>query len=244
MSDLQILPESRALTQAAAEQFVQLSGAAIAQRGWFSVALSGGSTPRPVYTLLATEPWAKRVGWSRIHVFWGDERCVPPDDAHSNYRLARETLLEHVPLPPANIHRIRGENDPALAALAYEQELRSVFRTASAPVFDLIWLGMGDNGHTASLFPGTAALHEQQRWVVPQYVEVGTMWRVTFTTVLINAAAHITFLVQGAGKAEMLWRVLKGPYQPEVLPAQLIQPTHGQLHWLVDAAAAGRVQEA
>ena len=244
MSDMQILPDSGGLYQAAAEQFVQLSTAAIAQRGWFAVALSGGSTPRPVYALLATEPWAKRVDWSRIHVFWGDERCVPPADSYSNYRLAHEALLDHVPLSPANIHRIHGEDDPALAALAYEQELQSVFRTASVPAFDLIWLGLGDNGHTASLFPGTAALHEQRRWVVPQYVEVGTLWRVTFTAVLINAAAHITFLVQGAGKAEMLWRVLKGLYQPEVLPAQLIQPTQGQLHWLVDAAAAARVQAA
>ena len=240
MSDLQILPDSNKLYQAAAEQFVQLSTAAIAQRGWFTVALAGGSTPRPVYALLATESLAQRVDWSRVQVFWSDERCVPPYAAHSNYRMAHEALLDHVPLPPVNIHRMHGEDDPALAALAYEQELQSVFRTTSVPVFDLIWLGIGDNGHTASLFPGTAALREQQRWVVPQYVEVGTLWRVTFTAVLINAAAHVTFLVQGAGKAEMLWRVLKGPYQPEVLPAQLIQPAQGQLHWLVDAAAAAR----
>ena len=176
-----------------------------------------------------------------MYIFFGDERCVPLDDARSNYRLARETLLDQVAVPPDNIHRIKGEIDPAQAALIYEQELQGLFRSRSLPAFDLICLGMGENGHTASLFPGTAALHERERWVVAQYVEVMQTWRVTFTAPLLNAARHIAFLVEGASKAEMLWRVLDGPYQPEVLPSQLIQPVSGQLHWLVDAAAASKL---
>jgi len=176
-----------------------------------------------------------------VHVFFSDERCVPPDDAASNYRMAREALLDHVPLPPGNVHRVRGDEDPALAALAYEQDLQGLFRAATAPAFDLICLGMGDDGHTASLFPGTAALREHERWVVAQYVAVARAWRVTFTPALINAARHILFLVEGAGKSETLWRVLEGPYQPDVLPAQLIQPLNGQTHWYVEAAAAAKI---
>ena len=183
-----------------------------------------------------------RIDWGKVHVFFSDERCVPPDDAASNYRMAREALLDHVPLPPGNVHRIRGEEDPALAALAYEQDLQGVFRTSVIPAFDLICLGMGDDGHTASLFPGTAALRERERWVVAQYVAVARTWRVTFTATLINAARHVLFLVEGAGKSETLWRVLAGPYQPDVLPAQLIQPISGEVHWLVDAAAAAKIQ--
>jgi 6-phosphogluconolactonase len=156
--------------------------------------------------------------------------------------MAREALLDQVPLPPSNIYRIHGEDDPAQAALAYGQEIQRFFRTATPPAFDLICLGMGDNGHTASLFPGTAALREQTRWVVPQYVEVMATWRVTFTTALINAARNVAFLVEGEGKTEMLWRVLEGPYDPDVLPSQLIQPSDGRLHWLVDAAAGAKVQ--
>jgi 6-phosphogluconolactonase len=239
---LQIFPDAQTLYTAAAEQFVARASEALAARGRFVVALSGGNSPRPVYQLLASDAYAARVDWSRVHIFFGDERCVPPDDARSNYRMGRETLLDRVPLPASNIHRVRGEADPFTAALAYEQELRAVFRTTTVPALDLILLGMGDNGHTASLFPGTAALREQTRWVVAQYVEVVNMWRITFTPPLLNAARSVTFLVEGAAKAEMLWRVLSGPYQPDVLPAQLIQPTHGQLQWLVDAAAAANLE--
>jgi 6-phosphogluconolactonase len=239
---VQISADASTLYTAAAEQFVARASDAIAARGRFVVALSGGNTPRPVYQLLAGDAYAARVDWSRVHIFFGDERCVPPDDARSNYHLVRETLLERVHIPASNIHRVRGEDDPFIAALAYEQELRALFRAEAVPALDLILLGMGDNGHTASLFPGAAALREPTRWVVAQYVEVVSMWRVTFTPPLINAARGITFLVEGAAKAEMLRRVLQGPYQPDVLPAQIIQPTHGQMHWLVDAAAAAKLE--
>jgi len=238
MHNLIVYPELQNFVDGAADFIVDRAEQAIGERGRFTIALSGGSTPRPIYARLASADYRERIDWARVHVFFGDECCVPPEDSGSNYLMARESLLDHVPLPPAQVHRIQGEIDPAQAALSYEQELQSVFRTASFPAFDLICLGLGDNGHTASLFPGTAALREQTRWVVPQYVEIMATWRVTLTAPLINTARQIAFLVEGAGKAEILGRVLNGPYQPDVLPAQLIQPMSGQVHWLVDAAAA------
>jgi 6-phosphogluconolactonase len=244
MHNLTVYPDSQSFVDGAADFIAGLAASAIAERGRFTIALSGGGTPRAIDARLATADYRDRVDWSRLQVFFSDERCVPPDDTRSNYRMAHEALLAHVPLPSDNLHRIRGEDDPAQAALSYGQELSEVFRTSSAPVFDLVCLGMGDNGHTASLFPGTAALREHVRWVVPQYVEVMGTWRVTFTTVLINAARHVAFLAEGAGKAEMLWRVLEGRYRPDELPSQLVQPVTGQLHWLVDAAAAARVKPA
>jgi 6-phosphogluconolactonase len=243
MPKLIVYPDLQSFVDGAADFIAACGAQAIADRGRFTIALAGGSTPRPIYARLASAGYRERLDWSRVHVFFGDERCVPASDTRSNYRLACDTLLDHVRLPPVNIHRMQGEIEPALAALSYEQELRSAFRLSSFPVFDLICLGLGDNGHTASLFPGTAALREQTRWVVAQYVEVVTAWRITFTAPLINAARHSAFLVEGAAKADVLARVLHGPYQPDVLPAQLVQPVSGQLHWLVDAEAAARVPE-
>ena len=241
MPDMTVLPDVDSLAETAARYFVDRAGEAIARGGRFAVALSGGSTPRAMFVRLAATPLREAVDWPRVHVFWGDERMVGPDDEASNFRMARETLLDAVNLPAANIHRIRGEDRPALAALACELDLRDFFRTPHVPVFDLVLLGLGDNGHTASLFPGTAALCEKERLAVAQYVEVVGQWRVTFTVPLINAAAHVAFLVAGAGKADVLQRVLHGPHEPEVLPAQLIQPMPGALLWLVDAAAAGHL---
>ncbi len=241
MPNLTIYPDNQSFVQGAADFIAELATRAIAERGRFTIALSGGSTPRPIYARLAGAEYRERIAWPQVHIFFGDERCVPLDDARSNYRMARETVFDQVPIPPDNIHRIKGEIDPALAALIYEQELQGLFRTRLLPAFDLICLGMGENGHTASLFPGTSVLHERERWVAAQYVEVMQTWRVTFTAPLINAARNVAFLVEGPGKAEMLWRVLAGPYQPDVLPSQLIQPVSGQLYWLVDAAAASKL---
>jgi 6-phosphogluconolactonase len=240
MNELRVHPDAAGLARAAAEHFVTLATAAIAAHGQFVVALSGGSTPRATYTLLANDELAARVDWPRVRVFWGDERCVPPDHAGSNYRMARETLLDHVPLPTRNVHRIQGELPPDQAATAYQAELEAVLGAGGR--FDLILLGMGEDGHTASLFPSTAALHEQTRWVVAQYVDKLSAWRVTLTPVAINAAAHVTFLVYGVGKAERLREVLDGPRQPDVLPAQIVRPTDGRLLWLADAAAAVHVR--
>jgi 6-phosphogluconolactonase len=241
MDKITVFPDNRSFVDGSAAFIASIAAEAIAERGRCVIALAGGSTPRPIYARLAVADHAPQIEWSGVHVFFGDERCVPPDDPQSNYRMAREALLDHVPLPQANVHRMRGEDDPALAALAYELDVQRLFRSAATPRFDLICLGMGDNGHTASLFPGTAALREQARWVLPQYVEVMHSWRLTLTVPLINAARHVAFLVEGAAKAETLWRVLEGPYEPDVLPAQLIQPIDGQLHWVVDASAATRL---
>jgi len=247
MAERQIIScrDSTDLSERAAEEFVRLARQAIQLAGRFTVALSGGSTPKALYTLLAAPGFAQRISWNRTHLFWGDERCVPPGDPASNYRLARESLLDHVPVPSANLHRIRGEDGPAAAAAAYERELRQAFATpdglprgAPGSRFDLVLLGMGDNGHTASLFPGMTAVHERGRWVVVQQVAAEPMWRVTLTPVVINTAGEVVFLVSGREKAATLGRVLDGPHQPDSLPAQVVAPRSGRLRWLVDAAAA------
>jgi 6-phosphogluconolactonase len=244
MVEIKTFPDASSLARAAADQWIVLAEASIAGHGQFAVALSGGSTPRALYSLLATEEFAARVDWSRLHVFWGDERCAPPDHPESNYRMARQALLDHVPIPLSNIHRIPCEQEPRQAATAYEQTLHVFFdggavgRRAPLPRFDLILLGMGEDGHTASLFPGAAALEERTRWVVAYNVIKLGAWRVTLTPIVINAAAHVMFLVSGANKAERLRQVLTSPYRPDELPAQIIRPTHGRLVWLVDAAAA------
>lgn len=244
MYRLHVFSDNENFVGGSTDFIAELATQAVAERGRFTVALSGGGTPRPIYARLAKPGYRDRFDWSRVHIFFGDERCVPPDDSRSNFRMARETLLDHVALPPENIYRIRGEDDPALAALQYELQVERFFRTSACPAFDLILLGMGENGHTASLFPGSAALREQKRRVVPQYVEVMKTWRVTFTAPLINAARSVAFLAEGAAKAEMLARVLKGPYNPDELPSQMIQPLNGELHWLVDAAAAAGILSA
>jgi 6-phosphogluconolactonase len=238
---MRIFPDHPSFVSGAADFIADAAARAIAERGRFTIALSGGRTPKPIYARLATADYRDRIAWEKVHVFFGDERCVPPDDPHSNYRLAHEALLKHVALLPENVHRIRGEDEPLLEALRYEGEIVRLCRTAASPVLDLILLGMGDNGHTASLFPGTAALRETVRGVVAQYVEEITAWRITFAALLINAARLVAFLVEGAGKAQMLWNALEGSYQPDVWPSQLIQPVKGELHWLVDAAAAAKL---
>jgi len=244
MTNLHVFRNNPSFVNGSADFITEHAAGAIAERGRFTIALSGGGTPKPIYERLATADYRGRISWEKVHIFFGDERCVLPDDARSNYRMAREALLDHIAFLPENVHRVHGEEDPALEALRYEQDIARLYRSAPFPAFDLILLGMGDNGHTASLFPGTAALRETARWVVAQYIEVMTTWRVTFTAPLINAARHVAFLAEGAGKAQMLWNVLEGPYQPDVWPSQLIQPVSGELHWLVDAAAASQVRAA
>jgi 6-phosphogluconolactonase len=240
MNHIEIYRDQAALARATAERVVSLAAEAITARGQFSVGLSGGSTPRGLFSLLATDEFAARMEWAQVHVFWGDERCVPPDHPDSNYRMAREALLDHVPLTEENICRMRGEIEPEQAAAEYEQVLRVFFAREDPPLprFDLLLQGMGDDGHTASLFPGTRALYEQTRWVLENYVPELAMWRITLTPVAINAASNVIFLVAGRSKAEPLHAVLRGAYQPEKYPSQLIQPVDGQLAWMVDEAAA------
>ena len=241
-ADLAVLPSAAALADAAAGRFVAAAGDAIASRGQFIVALSGGSTPRDTYLRLGTEALVSRVMWSRVQVLWGDERCVPPDHVESNYRMARETLLDCVPVPAANVHRVHGEDDPATAAGVYETTLRALFRTPAGARIDLVLLGLGEDGHTASLFPGNAAVHEQTRWVMAAHAAAASMWRITLMPAVINAAAEVLFLVSGGAKAGILRRVLEGPRRPEELPAQAIAPSNGRVRWCVDAAAAAELQ--
>lgn len=229
--------DSEDISRKAAELFVQLAAESISSHDRFAVALSGGSTPKILYSRLAG---IADIPWNGIHLFWGDERCVPPDHRDSNYRMTREALLDRAPIPAANIHRIRGEDpQPETAALDYELEIRNVFGTADAwPRFDLVFLGMGDDGHTASLFPGTSALKVTDRLVVSNYVEKFAANRITFTAPLINHAAHVAFLISGESKASPLKEVLHGTRQPDIYPSQLIQPVDGKLTLFVDHPAA------
>ncbi len=237
MSEVRRYADTNQLAHAAAELFVALSKPAIVEQGRFTVALSGGSTPKALYQLLARESYASQIEWAHVHIFWGDERCVPPDHPDSNYRMTREALLQYVPLLTENIHPLHGDIDPAQASAEYEQQLRMFFGNG-LPVLDLILLGMGDDGHTASLFPGTAAIHEQNRWVIGHYIEKLESWRLTLTPLVLNAAENVAFLVAGKSKAERLREVLKGPFQPDVLPSQVVKPTNGHLFWMVDEESA------
>jgi 6-phosphogluconolactonase len=229
--EIVVLPDPTALAHEAADRFVALTRSAIASYGRFTVALSGGSTPKLLYAQLVRQP----IEWRHVHVFWGDERCVPPDHPDSNYGLAQRTLLSHVDIPPQNVHRLPGELAPARAAQQYEDELRSSLGTP--PRFDLILLGMGADAHTASLFPGTLALHEQQRWVVANYVDKLQATRLTLTLPVINQASNVIFLITGSDKAAALRSVWHGPYDPDRFPAQSVALTTGRVSWLVDRAA-------
>jgi 6-phosphogluconolactonase len=235
---VRVFADPEEVASAAARRVAELAREAVDERGAFSVALSGGSTPRRVYELLAGDEFRGGVDWQRVHVFFGDERTVPPDHADSNYRMANEALLSRVPVPAENIHRIEGLGDAAANASAYESVMRDFFGDAEWPRFDLVMLGMGDDGHTASLFPHTSALEERRAWVVANWVEKLGTRRITLTAPAINAARHVLFLVNGAGKAERLREVLKGERDPARLPSQLIRPHDGTLEWFVDRAAA------
>jgi 6-phosphogluconolactonase len=242
--EIRISPDPGALTRRAAEEFVRLAADAIELHGRCTVALSGGSTPTDLYALLASEgdPFRGRVLWNRIHFFWGDERHVAPHHPDSNYRMVVDALLSKVPVPAQHVHRIRAENpDAGKAAEEYEQALCEFFGLDEGewPRFDLVLLGMGPDGHTASLFPGTAVLDERKRLVAASWVENLNATRITLTPPVLNHAACVIFLISGQEKAETLRAVLTGDFQPVRLPAQLIHPGRGRLLWLVDRAAAG-----
>lgn len=240
--EVKIFDDADKVAQAAAARFIELGQAAIAERGRFAVALSGGSTPKRVYELLASESYKKQLDWSKVHIFFGDERCVPPDDDASNYRMANEALLARVDLPSKNIHRMNGVGDAVANSRLYEDEMRTFFNDAAWPRFDLILLGMGDDGHTASLFPGTEVLNEQEAWAAGIWVEKLGAYRITLTMPAINHAAHIIFMVTGENKAARLAEVLKGEHDAAMrLPAQMIKPLDGSLRWFVDRAASARL---
>lgn len=239
--DIRIFETAADVARAAADYFVETAESSIAADGRFSVALAGGSTPKHTYQLLASDEYRDRLPWSKVHIFFGDERSVPPTHSDSNYHMADEAMLSLLPIPAANVHRMVGEGDAVANASLYESELQTFFDGAVWPRLNLVMLGMGDDGHTASLFPGTDALREEQAWVVANWVEKLDTFRITLTAPAINHAANVVFLIAGAGKTERLPEVLRGPRDPTRLPSQLIQPPTGKLVWLVDKAAAERL---
>jgi len=244
MTSVEISPSPMELTESTARLFAARAAEAVSARGRFAVALSGGKTPVSLYTLLAKAPFVSQIPWARVHLFWGDERCVSPDHEESNYRLVREILIDHVPVPAANVHRMPGEMDPVEAAARYEGELRVFFAPhgEALPVFDFILLGLGEDGHTASLFPGTRAIRESSRWVVGHHVDAHKGWRITLTPPVINAARTVVFIAAGAGKAAVLKEILEGPFRPDTLPAQIVRPAGGTLLWMLDREAAAQLK--
>jgi 6-phosphogluconolactonase len=239
--EIRILSDGAAIAKRAAQEFVQAAGSAVREKGCFRVALAGGSTPKALYSLLATDPALRsQVPWDKMHLFFGDERHVGPEDPDSNFRMATEAMISKVPLKPEQVTRIKGEYpDTEQAALEYEKAVRANFklRDGEYPRFDLLLAGMGNEGHTLSLFPGTRALHTNGRVAVRNWVGKLYTERITLTAPAANNAARILFMVTGADKALALKAVLEGPYEPEQLPAQFLQPKNGKLLWLVDTAA-------
>ncbi|HVA41505.1 MAG TPA: 6-phosphogluconolactonase [Candidatus Binataceae bacterium] len=235
-----VLDDPESVSVHAAEEIVHYSGEAVCTHGEFTIALAGGSTPARVYELIA-ERFKLSVDWKEVQVFWGDERCVPADDPRSNYAMANRAMLSKLPLKPAQIHRIPTELAPEAAALAYEQELKRAFNLGDGefPRFDLIMLGLGDNRHTLSLFPGdTGALAETRRLVIPVTVQAEPPLRVTFTVPVANHAQRVMFVATGTAKAAAVRDVIEGPRDPTRFPAQLIAPEDGEVVWMLDKAAA------
>lgn len=241
---LEVYPDQKSLMRAAAEHVVNISESSLTTRGRFTLALSGGKTPRPLYQLLATDEFLPLIDWNQTQVFWGDERCVPPEHPDSNYHMARELLLDYVPLPMDHIYRFKGELEPEQAAELYEERLHAFFsgREGSPehprPRFDLVLLGIGDDGHTASLFPHTPGLTEVNRWATAHWVEKLDAWRLTLTPTALNEASHLLFVVEGENKAEAMRAIFDPDTDPMMYPAKLIQPRDGSVTWLVDEAAA------
>ena len=240
--DIHVYPTTQALLEAAARHVLDHAQQAIAARGSFAIALAGGSTPQGLYAMLAVPPFRNQLDWTGVRFFWGDERHVPPDHADSNYRMAHEAFLRHLPISMTQVYRMPSElPDAQAAADQYAAVLRKQFEVPEpdVPRFDLILLGMGPDGHTASLFPGTEAVHETSRLVAAPWVKKLRAFRITFTPVLLNHARQVTVLICGRAKAEALHAALEGPFQPDALPVQVIGPQAGTLTWFVDQEAAG-----
>lgn len=237
MTKVRVLEDAAALAEAAAEEVVRAAGEAVENHGRFTIALSGGSTPEALYQRLASDDFRDRLPWNAIHLFWGDERHVPPGHPESNFRMVREAMLDLVPVPPENVHRIRAEEEAERAAEEYEVEMRSFFALASGewPRFDLVLMGLGPDSHTASLFPGSPAITENERLVVAPWVEAHHTFRVTLTPPVFNHAAELLFLVSGEKKAPAVHAVIEGERDPMRYPAQIVE---GNVVWMVDRAAA------
>ena len=238
---LEIHPDAHAAARAGAEGFVAQARAAVEARGRFTVALSGGTAPKQMYALLGADEFASRVPWSGVHLFWGDDRCVPPHHPRSNYGMAWDAFIRRVPIPERNVHRIAGELPAQEGAERYAAELERVLGPG-IPRFDVMHLGIGPDAHTCSLFPFDPLLRERERTVAPALLRSLGEPRVTFTFPVVNAAARVEVLVVGRDKADVAWQVLRGPLDPFRLPAQNVRPHDGALVWIMDAAAASRIE--
>lgn len=234
---VKVLEDQSSFVNYAASRIAQIAIATLEVNPTFSLVLTGGSTPGPIYERLAHPNFANAIDWQRVHIFFGDERCVPPDHPDSNFGMAHDTLLQHVPIPDEQIHRLKGELNPQNAASEYESVVRA-FLEQNPPGFDLTLLGMGDDGHAASLFPGTNAINEKERWVVAHHVKKLDAWRLTMSPPLLNRSENIMFVVSGSSKAAALHQVIEGDFQPMRYPAQIIRPDNQMLTWVVDSAAA------
>jgi 6-phosphogluconolactonase len=240
---IEIYPDLTALGRRAAVLFASLAGKSVSGKGRFAVALSGGSTPKGLYSLLGHPPYRDEIDWSSVHFFWADERCVHREDEASNFKLAFDQLLSKIPVPGRNIHRIKSEKGPELGAKDYEQRIREFFGASEPPRFDLILLGMGEDGHTASLFPGSGALRETKRHALPVHSEKPGIDRITLTLPVLNRASEILFLVSGLSKAAAVELVLAKGDEGAPLPAALVRPPEGEVTWLIDAEAASLLEE-
>lgn len=240
---IEVLSDLEAISHRAAEMFVTMSKSCIASQGKFSAAISGGSTPRRLYALLSSDRYRNEVHWHSVHFFWVDERCVPKEHEESNFKTAFDTLLSKVPIPDGNINRIKGEEDPERAARDYEKDIRQFFRRAGLPMFDLVILGMGEDGHTASLFPGSKLLEEAKRLAVPIYLDPPHRNRITLTLPVLNNAVQILFLVAGRPKAAVLSEILREGERKKRFPAGRIHPVNGSMIWLIDQQAAAALSE-
>jgi len=239
------------LSQQVASWMVDYINRMLQQQEQFTIALSGGSTPKKLYQLLAAENFKNKIDWQKLHVFWGDERYVPFNDERNNAKMAFDILLNHVPVPLTQIHKIRTDIEPEISAKQYEKILYQYFspdsrlktRGSSLTTFDLVLLGLGDNAHTLSLFPGYEAIHEKKSWVLSVFLKEENSNRITLTAPVVNRAACIVFLVSGADKAEAVSHVLLNDYVPDLYPAQIIKPLNGELHWFMDEASAARIKK-
>lgn len=240
---VQVYADAEAASRAGAQGFAESARAAVAAGGRFSVALSGGETPQPMYRMLAEEPLRSRIPWEGVHLFWGDERCVPPAHPRSNFGMANRSFVSRVPIPRENVHRMEGEIPPERAAERYARELRAFFGPG-VPRFDLLHLGLGPDAHTASLFPFDPLLRERERTVAVALLRERGEYRITFTLPVLKAARRVEFLIVGADKAEVVRAVVQGPLDPFRLPAQNVRPESGELVWMLDRGAAGRLDDA
>lgn len=238
MNKIYVSSDLESLSHSAAKIFINRSKDCITTYGRFTVAISGGSTPRRLYALLASEEYSSKVEWGSVHFFWVDERCVPKGHGESNFKLVSDLLLSRISIPAENIHMIKGEDGPERGAHGYENELRRFFAKSELPTFDLIILGMGEDGHTASLFPNSPLLKETRRLAVPVFMEKPMISRISLTLPVLNNASQIIFLVAGRSKADMIWKILGAGGEKEQYPAGLIKPVRGDLLWLIDKEAA------